>query len=103
MEDLDVSANQPDEPGDGKEPRGGAKHLGIGVVAVMSLKGTATLTATYLLPSWPLRFLALGIVVSAGTLGIIRHRRNRQLRPADGDQPAATSENRHANREGRTP
>ena len=41
----------------------------------MSLKGTATLTAAYLLPSWPLRFLALAIIISVGTFGIARHRR----------------------------
>lgn len=75
MEDLDLSAKQPQEGDDGKVPRGGAKHLGLGVVAVMSLKGTATLTATYLLPSWPLRFLALAIIVSVGTFGILRQRR----------------------------
>ena len=53
-------------------------HLGIGVVAVMSLKGTATLTAAWLLPTWPLRFLAFAIIISIGTFGIIRHRRRKR-------------------------
>ena len=53
-------------------------HLGLGVVAVMSLKGTATLTAAYLLPTWPLRFLALAIIISVGTFGIARHRRKKK-------------------------
>lgn len=56
--------------------------MGLGVVAVMSLKGTATLTATYLLPTWPLRFLALAIIISIGTFGIVRHRRKKK--DADG-------------------
>jgi hypothetical protein len=53
-------------------------HLGVGVVAVMSLKGTATLTAAYLLPSWPLRFIAIAIIISVGTFGIVRSRRRKQ-------------------------
>jgi hypothetical protein len=53
-------------------------HLGLGVVAVMSLKGTATLTAAYLLPSWPLRFLAIAVIISIGTFSLVRHRRNRK-------------------------
>ena len=53
-------------------------HLGVGVVAVMSLKGTATLTAAYFLPSWPLRFLALAIIISIGTFGIVRSRRRKR-------------------------
>lgn len=53
-------------------------HLGVSVVAVMSLKGTATLTAAYLLPSWPLRFLAIAIIISVGTFGIVRSRRRKR-------------------------
>jgi hypothetical protein len=53
-------------------------HLGLGVVAVMSLKGTATLTAAYLLPTWPLRFLALAIIVAIGAFSVVRHRRRRK-------------------------
>ncbi len=53
-------------------------HLGLGVVAVMSLKGTATLTAAYLLPTWPLRFLAIAIIVSVGTFGIVRGRKKKR-------------------------
>ena len=53
-------------------------HLGLGVVAVMSLKGTATLTAAYLLPSWPLRFVAIAIIVSIGTFGIVRNRKKKR-------------------------
>ncbi len=53
-------------------------HLGLGVVAVMSLKGTATLTAAYLLPSWPLRFLAIAIIISVGTFGIVRSRKRKR-------------------------
>ena len=44
----------------------------------MSLKGTATLTAAYFLPSWPLRFLALAIIISIGTFGIVRSRRRKR-------------------------
>lgn len=53
-------------------------HLGLGVVAVMSVKGTATLTAAYLLPSWPLRFLAIAVIISIGTFGIVRSRRRKR-------------------------
>ena len=53
-------------------------HLGLGVVAVMSLKGTATLTAAYLLPTWPLRFLALAVIISIGTFSIVKHRRKKR-------------------------
>ena len=53
-------------------------HLGLGVVAVMSVKGTATLTAAYLLPSWPLRFLAIAIIISIGTFSIVRSRRRKR-------------------------
>ena len=53
-------------------------HLGLGVVAVMSLKGTATLTAAYLLPSWPLRFLAIAVIISIGTFSVVRHRRKKR-------------------------
>jgi hypothetical protein len=44
----------------------------------MSLKGTATLTAAYLLPSWPLRFLAIAIIISVGTFGIVRSRKRKR-------------------------
>jgi hypothetical protein len=44
----------------------------------MSLKGTATLTAAYLLPGWPLRFLAIAIIISVGTFSVIKHRRRRK-------------------------
>ena len=71
MEKLDV--NRGDAEDNGK--RVGARHFGLGVVAVMSLKGTATLTAAYLLPSWPLRFLALAILVATGAAAFHRHRR----------------------------
>lgn len=56
----------------------GARHVGLGVVAVMSLKGTATLTAAYLLPTWPLRFLALAIIIAVGTWGVAKHLRKRK-------------------------
>jgi hypothetical protein len=53
-------------------------HLGLGVVAVMSAKGTATLAATMLLPTWPARFVALGVIAGLGTLAIISHRRRKK-------------------------
>jgi hypothetical protein len=74
MEDLDVTRGDAEK----HERKMGARHLGAGVVAVMSLKGTATLTAAYLLPTWPLRFLALAIIISIGTFGIVRHRRRKR-------------------------
>ena len=61
-------------------------HLGLGVVAVMSLKGTATLTAAYLLPSWPLRFLAIAVIISVGTFSVVRHRKRKR---DDGERSAS--------------
>jgi hypothetical protein len=58
-------------------------HVGMGVVGVMSAKGTATLAAAYLLPNWPLRFLALAIIISIGTFGIVRHRRRKHDTDSD--------------------
>ena len=83
MEDLGARRHQAMTQGQEKI-RPGAKHLGLGVVAVMSVKGTATLTAAYLLPSWPLRFLALAIIVAIGTFGVVRHRRARRARDTEG-------------------
>lgn len=78
MEDVGVINPGHDDMDEPAKPRPGVKHLGIGVVAVMSLKGTATLTAAYFLPSWPLRFFALAIIVAIGTIGVVKHRRRRR-------------------------
>jgi hypothetical protein len=75
MEDLVVTEPETPDPATPGKPPVGARHVGLGVVAVMSLKGTATLTAAYLLPTWPLRFLALAIIIAVGTFGVIKHRR----------------------------
>ena len=37
---------------------------GLGVVVLMSAKGTATLAATFLLPTWPARIFALVVVLA---------------------------------------
>jgi hypothetical protein len=50
-------------------------HLSLGVIAVMSAKGTATLAATMLLPTWPSRIVALAVIVALGVLAIVGHRR----------------------------
>jgi hypothetical protein len=54
------------------------KHLGLGVIAVMSAKGTATLAATFLLPTWPSRIVALGVIAAFGALAIVRYRRRKK-------------------------
>lgn len=56
-----------------------AAKVGLGVVILMSLKGTATLTAAMLLPTWPLRIIALHIIAIIGVIVFIRHRRKRKL------------------------
>ena len=60
------------------------KHIGLGVIVVMSAKGTATLTASMLLPTWPLRMAALGVVLTAGVWAVIRHRRRKKLHEHSG-------------------
>jgi hypothetical protein len=52
--------------------------MGLGVIAVMSAKGTATLAATLLLPTWPARLVALGVIVALAVLAIIAHRRKKK-------------------------
>ena len=47
----------------------------------MSLKGTATLTAAFLLPTWPSRIVALGVIAAIGVLAFIRYRRRKPLSP----------------------
>jgi hypothetical protein len=53
-------------------------HVGLGVVAVMSAKGTATLAATFLLPTWPSRFVAIAVVVAFAIISILAHRRRKK-------------------------
>ena len=53
------------------------RQLGLGVVLVMSAKGTATLTASMLLPNWPLRIAALLLLVGIAAVAIVRHRRKK--------------------------
>lgn len=53
------------------------KQIGLGVVLVMSAKGTATLTASMLLPSWPLRIAGLLLIVGIATVAIVRQRRKK--------------------------
>jgi hypothetical protein len=60
------------------------RHVGLGVIAVMSAKGTATLAATFLLPTWPARLIALGAVLGVGTFAYVR--RKRKPKHADGDR-----------------
>lgn len=50
-------------------------HLGLGVVAIMSIKGTATLLAASLLPSWPLRIAAFHVIAIIIVIAYIRHRK----------------------------
>ena len=52
-------------------------HLGLGVILAMSAKGTATLTASMLLPNWPLRIAALLLIVAIAAVAIVRHRRKK--------------------------
>ena len=78
MENVDVNKRETPGTEAGGKPPVGARHLGLGVVAVMSLKGTATLTAAYLLPSWPLRACALAIIIAVGTFGVVKHLRKRK-------------------------
>lgn len=56
--------------------------MGVGVIAVMSAKGTATLAATMLLPTWPSRLIALAVIVALAVFAIVAHRRRKK-----GDQP----------------
>ena len=44
----------------------------------MSAKGTATLAATFLLPTWPARFVALGVIAGLGGLAIVSHRKKKK-------------------------
>ena len=53
-------------------------HVGLGVVAVMSAKGTATLAATFLLPTWPSRFVALGVIGAVAAMAIVKHRQRKK-------------------------
>ena len=55
-----------------------AAKVGLGVVILMSLKGTATLTAAMLLPTWPLRILALHVIAIIGLIVFIRHRHKKK-------------------------
>lgn len=64
MEDVELMVNK--------------KHLGVGVIALMSIKGTATLTLAYLLPTWPLRIIALHIIAIIIIVAIVRHRRRKK-------------------------
>jgi uncharacterized membrane protein len=59
-------------------------HLGLGVIAVMSAKGTATLAATMLLPTWPARLFALAVIIALAVFAIIAHRRRKKR-----DQPVS--------------
>ena len=63
MEDLDVTHK--------------AAKVGLGVVVLMSVKGTATLTGAMLLPTWPLRIGALVVVAAIVVLAVVRHRRKK--------------------------
>lgn len=66
------------------------EHLGLGVVAVMSAKGTATLAATFLLPTWRARFVALAVIIAIAAVSIIAHRRRkRALAREDRDRTTA--------------
>jgi hypothetical protein len=58
-------------------------HLGLGVILIMSLKGTATLTAAFLLPTWPARIIALVVIALIIIVSIVMHRRKkkRQAQP----------------------
>jgi hypothetical protein len=51
---------------------------GLGVVALMSAKGTATLAATFLLPTWPARIFALVVVLALAGFAIVAHRRRKK-------------------------
>ena len=54
---------------------------GLGVVVLMSAKGTATLAATFLLPTWPARIFALAVVLALGGFAFIRYRRRKRALP----------------------
>ena len=51
---------------------------GLGVVVLMSAKGTATLAATFLLPTWPARIFALIVVLALAAFAIVAHRRRKK-------------------------
>ncbi|HEY0674245.1 MAG TPA: hypothetical protein VGD27_18370 [Longimicrobiales bacterium] len=55
-------------------------HLGLGVIAVMSAKGTATLAATMLLPTWRARLFAIVVIIGIAIFSIIAHRRRKTPR-----------------------
>ena len=54
------------------------KHLGIGVILLMSAKGTTTLALAFLLPTWPLRIAALIVIILIILMAVLRHRRKRK-------------------------
>jgi hypothetical protein len=43
----------------------------------MSAKGTATLAATFLLPTWPARIVAVAVIIAFAVFVILSKRRNR--------------------------